>query len=88
MFPGVADTIHRISADESGMRTTLLTASRRQHATSCVFSDLRYVFGTATAGLARNSSESFVEGDYGDVDFHFAFGDGIFGLQLRALGVE
>ena len=42
----------------------------------------------ATAGLARNSSKSFVEGYYRDVDFHFAFGDGIFGLQLGALGVE
>ena len=38
--------------------------------------------------LARYSSESFVEGDYRDVDFHFAFGDGVFGLQLGALGIQ
>jgi len=38
--------------------------------------------------LARHSSEGFVEGDDRDVDFHFAFGDGIFGLQLSTLGVE
>src|SRR4030088_1775253 len=38
--------------------------------------------------LARYSSESLVEGDYRHIDILLALGDGVFGLQLRSLGIQ
>src|SRR2546421_94794 len=43
---------------------------------------------SATSWLARYSSKSLVEGDYSYIDIFFAFGDGIFGLQLGPLSIQ
>jgi len=40
-------------------------------------------------GSTRYAAERLVEGDYCHVDvFLLAFGDGVFGLQLRSLGIQ
>lgn len=45
------------------------------------------IFFVATP-LAGDAAEGFVEGDDGEVDVLFALGDGVFGLELGAFGVE
>ena len=39
-------------------------------------------------GLDQHAAEGFVESDDREVDVLFAFGDGVFGLELGAFGVE
>ncbi len=38
--------------------------------------------------LARHSPQGLIKGDYRHVNIFLAFRDGIFGLQLRALGIQ